>query len=144
MRKKETLNTYQAKFENWVSLTGSPQTARRYAQALEQFFSRIPREHPRDVLRFDVEDFKVMRLRDGVSARTVNFEVAVLRAFYNWLIDMEAVPLNPAKQIKRLREPEHVRKSLPGDVMERILKAVRNDEERLLVILAAHTGLRGN
>ena len=141
---KETWGSLQAKFENWVALTGSPETARRYARALEQFQKKIPRDHPRDVLRFDVEDFKVLRLREEVSPRTVNFEVSVLRAFYNWMIDMEAVTLNPATKVKKLREPEHVRKSLPLDVMERILGAVHTDEERLLVILAAHTGLRGN
>lgn len=145
MRKTiKTLKDYLAKYDNWITLTASRATATRYSKALDMFFRKIPQEYPQDLLRFDVEDFKVMRLRDGVSARTINFEVAVLRAFYNWLIDLEAVSLNPAIKIKKLREPEHVRKSLPPDIMERIFEAIETEEERLLVILAAHTGLRGN
>jgi integrase len=137
---------WQAKFENAMRLTGSQNTARRYSFALNNFFKRFPeKRHLEDFFRADVEDFKLLRMRDKVNPRTVNYEVSVVKAFWNWCIDSCGLELwNPAGKVKRIREPEQKKKALSEDTLKALLTACENDWERLLVLLAMTTGLRGN
>lgn len=95
--------------------------------------------------RADVEDYKILRRREEVSARTLNFEIAVVRAFWNFAIEMsEAALFNPASKVKRLREPEQARRALSNQIMERLLAEARHSYDRVIVLLALTCGLRGN
>lgn len=143
--RQSELHDLQASYENYVSLTASPNTSTRYAKALEQFFKRFSdRSEPEEFSRRDVEDFKIYRLRDKVSARTVNYEVSVVRAFWNWLIQMERVTWNPASKIKRLREKDPPRVSLSVEQQLALYRVCQNTGDDLLVGLALTTALRGD
>jgi integrase/recombinase XerD len=135
----------QAKFENAMRLTGSSNTSRRYAFALDNFFSRFPEKRRcEDFFRTDLEDYKLLRCKDKVSPRTVNFEVSVVRSFWNWMIDAmgENQLFNPASRVKKLREPEQKRKALTESQVKALFAACQNERETLLVVLAVTTGMR--
>lgn len=119
-------------------------SAIRYAKALTSFFARFPdRNHPEEFTRRDVEDYKIWRLREGINPRTVNYEVSVVRAFWNWMLEMERVTWNPASQVKRLKEREPVKTSLTVAEQLQLQKGCYRWADRALVALALTTGLRG-
>jgi integrase len=140
-----TIKDWQAKYENFVLNTTSRATAVRYSVALSNFFHRFPeKKKPENFFRLDIEDYKILRKRDGISPRTINYEVGVVRSFWNWLIEMSGQPyLNPASRVKRLREPQPPKRALEFSTLEAILQACDTTQERLLVLLGSTTGLRG-
>lgn len=133
----------QARYESYVSSTASPQTRDRYAKSLNAFFSYFPEKtDTREFSRSDIEDYKAYRRKAGVSATTVNYDVQIVRAFWNWMVDMEAATYNPASSVKRLKQQEPVRQSLTESSQIAVYGACLNANERLLVGLALSTGLR--
>ena len=125
-------------------MTTSRETARRYAKSLHAFFSRFPdRTHPEEFTRRDVEDFRIWRLREHISPRTVNYDITIVRAFWNWLMDQDRVAWNPAAQVKRLKEREAVKSSLTVAEQLQLQKGCYCWADKALVALCLTTGLRG-
>lgn len=144
MRKRSEMHDLQAMFERSIALTATPATANRYARALEVFFSHFTDyTEPEQFTRRDVEDFRIWRLREEISPRTINYEVGVARAFWNWLLLMERVTWNPASQVKRMREKEPPKTSLSIKDQMALQKGCYRWGDRCLVALALTTGLRG-
>lgn len=143
--KRITLRHYAGKYLNYMRLTASKATVIRYSKGLQSFLDRFQDKiYPEDVFRTDLEDFKLIRLREGKAPRTVNFELAVARAFWNWMIDIYELPLfNPASKIKRLKEPEQVRKAIREEALAALFEACEGHHEALLLRLGLTTGLRG-
>src|SRR5882672_1833375 len=140
-----TLYDLQARYENYIRLTPSRWTAVRYAKALDQFFRRFKDyKDPDQFTRIDIEDYRLQRLKEGTSPTTVNYEVQVVRAFWNYLMNMDEVKWNPASKVRRLKQTEPERKSLTLEEQERLYKYVNNRTvyDRLLVGLSLSTGLR--
>lgn len=142
--KRTELHNLQASYENYISLTASKQTARRYCGCLATFFSRFPEKaSPEEFTRRDAEDYRIWRLREKINPRTINYELAVVRAFWNWMIQMERVTWNPASQVKRLKEKEAEKTSLTIAEQMQLGKGCYVWADRALVALALSTGLRG-
>lgn len=142
---KISLHDLQARFERYVRFTTTPSTAIRYSQCLENFFKRFAdRNDITQFVRADVEDYQIARLRDGVIASTINYEIQILKAFWNWMIDSNYVTWNPFTKTKRLRMKEPERKSLTIAQQERIYETARalGLHAQVLVALALSTGLR--
>jgi integrase len=137
------MQSLQAQYERFVSATASPETSWRYSKSLDAFFGYFPeKKDPKDFSKMDVEDFKAYRRKAGVSATTVNYDLQIVRAFWNWLIQMEAAVYNPAT-VRRLKQTDPVRQSLSESSQSAMYDACLNDTERLLVALSLSTGLRG-
>lgn len=144
MRKRTELHDMQANYEYLVLMTTTGSTARRYSKALEAFFSRFPdKGRAEEFTRRDVEDYKIWRLREGLNPRTINYELTIVRAFWNWMIDQDIVTWNPAAQVKRLREKEAEKKSLSIADQLQLWKGCWSWADKALVGLALTTGLRG-
>lgn len=136
----------QAKYESYVALTASKNTAIRYAKALTAFFSRFEdKKTPDQFTRLEVEDFRVFRRREGISPTSINYEVQIVRGFFNWLIRMDEAEFNPCSKVKRLKEVEAVRSSLTEADQHRLYETAASTGkilDLLLVGLALSTGLR--
>ena len=142
--KPTELHDLQASFEHYVTLTTTRQTAVRYCRSLNAFFSRFPdKKHPEEFTRRDVEDFRIWRLREKLSPRTINFELGVVRSFWNWLLQMEICSWNPVSQVKRLKEKESLKTSLNVQEQLALQKGCFCWADHALVGLALTTGLRG-
>lgn len=144
MRRPEIL-TLQARFETYVLLTTSRATANRYAKALTVFLGRFPdRRAPDEFTRIDIQDFMLYRKKDGLAGRTINYEVGVVRIFWNWMMRQELVAYNPASTVKRFKEIESERQSLTEAEQGRLYTTARIMGKRnpLLVGLVLSTGLR--
>lgn len=140
------LKALQARYESYVTLTTSRATAVRYSKALDNFFDRFKdRTDPNEFTKMDIEDYKLYRLKDKVSAKTVNYELQVVRSFWNWLLRMDTVSYSPLSKIKRLKEKEPTRNSLTEAEQLRLYETARatgNPKDLLLVSLVLSTGLR--
>lgn len=127
-------------------MTTSRATAVRYAKALDAFFSKFSdKRHLDEFSRADVQDYLLYRRKDGVSARSINYEIGVVRAFWNWLGHQDLAAYNPAANVRRLKELEPERHSLTEDNQVRLYgtaAATGNPLDVLLVSLALTTGLR--
>ena len=143
--KRITLRHYAGKFLNYMRLTASKATVIRYSKGIQPFLDRFQDKiYLEDVMRVDIEDYKLIRLREGKAPRTVNFELSVLRAMWNWLIDIHDLPIfNPASKIKHLKEPEQVRKAIREEALVALFGACEGYHEALLLRLGLTTGLRG-
>lgn len=138
------LHKLQAMYEQSITLTTCRATAVRYSQCLEHFFRRFPDiDNPANIDRADIEDYKLLRLREGVKPVTVNYEITVLGGFFKWLMDMEMVSWNPASQVKKLKTQEPQKSSLSLSDQQQLRQGCFTDMDRILVGLALSTGLRG-
>lgn len=139
------IKPFWARFISSMALTASRATARRYDFALRNFFEKFPdKPNVEDFHRPDIEDYKVLRMRQGRKARTVNFELAVVKAFWNWMKDAcEVAIYNPAAHCRMVRQGEAKRKALSTEALRAIWSACNSDLDKLLYVVAATTGLRG-
>jgi hypothetical protein len=90
---------------------------------MDKFFDHFHgRQLPTDIHRWDISDYKEERLREGMAPSSVNLELAIIRSFYNWLIERELAEINPASGVKRAKVPERKPKGLPRFQVEALLK----------------------
>lgn len=136
------ISKLQAQYEQYINATASRETSKRYTKSLNAFFDYFPEKaDPREFAKLDVEDFKAYRRKKGVSATTVNYDITVLKGFWNWMINMDAVTYNPVT-VKRLRQKEPLRLSLTEPEQRDVYAACLNASEKLLVALSLSTALR--
>lgn len=137
------LHNLQADFERYVAATASRATVIAYANALTRFFDYFPTKiDPKEFAPMDVDDYKAYARKRGLSASTVNYDIQIARAFFNWCIRQDAMTYNPAAKCRRLKQKEPVRTSLSEESQRKVYQACLDDRERLLVGLALTTGLR--
>lgn len=139
------LHQLQARFERYVTYTASLKTSVKYSKILTTFFSRFEdKKKPTAYSRMDFEDYKIIRLQEGMKAATVNYELTVLGIFWNWLVNMNLVPFNPLSKIRRLKQIEPEKKALSITEQERLYETSRAlaFQDQLLVEIALGTGLR--
>jgi len=92
-----------------------------------------------------VEAVKLRRAQK-VSKSTVDKDLAVLKAFFNWCISRGLAVTNPVRPVKLFREDNSRLRYLSRDEYDGLLKAARTIttspylEDK--IVLAAHTGLR--
>jgi len=93
--------------------------------------------------RWDISDYKEQRLREGIKPSTVNLELAVLKAFWNWLMERELATYNPASKQKQAKVPEKRPRGLSREVIEKLLSECVTVRDKLIVLLPLTTGMRG-
>ena len=98
-----SIKYWQAKYERYLLATRSARTAYRWCTALENFLSRYrDRKTPDEISLMDVNDYRADRLKEGIESTTVDIEIDAIRAFYNWLTDVQDVPtFNPAAKFRK-------------------------------------------
>jgi len=87
-----------------------------------------------------IEKYKAMRLKK-VAPATVNRELASLKHMFTKAIEWKLVKENPAKGVKRLKEPPGRLRYLKIEEIKKLLDACA-DHVRSIVITALNTGMR--
>jgi integrase len=118
----------------------------KYEQVCRDWLSFLGRkaEKPVDVIsKAEAVAFRDSRAKAGLSPRTVNEAVKLVRGIYGEAVEQGTLGLNPFAGVDRLRDESDSAKKLPFTVEEvsRLVKHAEGDW-RGLVILAATTGLR--
>ena len=87
-----------------------------------------------------IEKYKATRL-EKVAPATVNRELACLKHMFTKAIDWGFVKANPAKGVKRLKEPPGRLRYLKTEEVEALLRAC-SDNIRPILVIALNTGMR--
>lgn len=146
MQKKPTITQYYFKYRLWLDNTCTEQTGYEYCWVIEDFLRRFKdKDHqlPDGFHRYDIMDYQEARTAEGIGPRKINYSLAVIRAFWNWMIDRELATVNPASRVRRQKEPETGRKALPLENIRTLLSICETVREQLLVMLPLTCGLRG-
>ena len=92
-----------------------------------------------------IEDVKLRRAQD-VAHSTVDKDLAVLKAFFNWCVARNLAAANPVRRVKLFHEDNSRLRYLSREEYDRLLEAARTIETSPYleekIILAVHTGLR--
>lgn len=90
----------QQRWEAYLRLTRPKSTLERYFRALNRFLRAFPGE--RDInsfLRPHINTWVEQRLAEGASVATVRTELAAIRAFFQFCVDMDWALLNPTTNV---------------------------------------------
>ncbi|HXI41911.1 MAG TPA: site-specific integrase [Bryobacteraceae bacterium] len=132
-----------------------PRTAQRYAAVLDHVARILGRKaFVEAITRPDIDDYKAVRSGEGseqhknrpITPRTINYEIAVLRTFFYFLIRERNLPIgNPCANFKQLKDPRVKAKRRPPTYrqaeIDRIFAACDGHEKTLFATLLL-TGLR--
>lgn len=143
--KKTIIYGYWEKYEATLWKTSGKRTYVAGCSLAMSRWARIfpDRDHPDDVTVLDIEDYRLHRIRQGATAKTVVRELAVLRAFWNWLIGIEWANHNPfsKRASDRIYDTREV-DGLEPAVFEELLLACQTNKEKALLLLLGNTGLQ--
>ena len=92
-----------------------------------------------------IEDIKLRRAQD-VARATVDKDLAVLKAFFNWSIARSLAASNPVSRVKFFNEDNSRLRYLNQDEYNRLIQVAKSIETSPFlaekIILSVHTGLR--
>jgi len=75
--------------------------------------------------------------------KTINCHLGTIRAFYDYLIDEEGIPLiNPVKKGYRLRLPRPLPRHLKDEQVRELFKEIKDARDRAMFMLMLRCGLR--
>jgi len=120
----------------------APGSIDQYVRSVNALIGAFPERRPQDLSRDDVETWIDMVARD-VSPATTNLRIAALKRFYAYLVDREIVTgANPTARLKASKLHRRKVDWLQADEDQALLKAPTTPQERIVVGLLRHTGLR--
>lgn len=132
-----------------------PRTARRYTAALDHVKRILGRKmFVEAITRPDIDDYKAVRSGESsdqhpdrpITPRTINYEIAVLRTFFYFLIGERGLPVqNPCAKFKQLKDPRAKAKRRPPTYREDELKGILAEcdkNEKAIFATFLLTGLR--
>ncbi len=76
-----------------------------------------------------------------INFRSVNYEIAILRNFFNYCIEKKYIDKNPCEGIKKLNELSRL-KTLSDDEIERLVAGATNKLTRDIIMFLIFTGCR--
>jgi integrase len=99
-------------------------------------------EHPDEVSRLDVHDYCIMRKRKGIAKSTLEWELKILCAFWNWMLDAEIASYNPfSGAVKRANLPPPEPRVITDEILSDIIATASTPFLQTFVLLAITTGL---
>jgi len=128
----------------------SPHTQKAYARDLEVFSLFLSQEGAlvEDVDRSLAAAFVSLQKSQGLSVNSLNRMISTLRGFYDFLLRMEGVSLNPFSQLKNFKLPRRLPKFLFENEMQNLLALPGEGffglRDRLVLELLYSTGCRAS
>jgi integrase len=143
IKRRELPPLFSIASEDWLKTrTGiAPETERSYKLAISQLKRQFGKQLLCDISGQDLVSYQVRRKRDGVSNRTVNLELGVLRSILRRYRMWEAI----AADVDFLKESPSPGRALTADEETRLLDVASKSRCRSLypvVMLAINTGMR--
>ncbi|SKA88789.1 tyrosine-type recombinase/integrase [Sporosarcina newyorkensis] len=140
----------------------SPKTIKTYKQVLDHFAEFCKERELQGIEATCVRDyvqymtFEKVKWDDhptniseqvGVSARTVNNSIRILRVFYNWAVKKRLASYNPAHEVSTQKEDEHTFEIFTDEEVKILLNSPNQRtytgfRDYVLMILVIDTGMR--
>lgn len=86
------------------SMTNAVGTVDREKSLIRQFLNHFGKKIPSKISIADIYWYIQQRKQNGISNRTINLELNLLRCIFKYAIHMRAAILNPAKEIKNMKK----------------------------------------
>ena len=131
---------------NTIKLDKSQHTLVSYTTAIEKFIDNFGINNFEDIKTIVPSQCREhqSRLRETLSASSVNAKVRPLKAMYNWFLTNEYIESNPWAKVKELKVPKKLVAFLSEDEIYAILRSCSRLEDKLILSLLITTGLRRN
>lgn len=120
-------------------------TIRNSFQTLQLFFifiKRIGKERIEDINRHDAEAFIEHEQDRGLKATTVKTRMALLKAFFRFLLKREIVGEDAFPWKMRIKLPETLPRAIDPEDVNRILEVNASVRDRAMILLLLRTGMR--
>jgi integrase len=113
-----------------------------YAQAARHLAAVLPDKPAEAVGPLDAQRVAVYLTAHLASPASVNLYLRAIKAVWNWAQQSEILPKNVFKSVKFIRDKRPGRDVYRTPELDRLLAACPDDRWRLIVALAATTGMR--
>jgi len=130
----------------------SPHTVSAYKADLEQFFAHInhPEQtvsHPNEITHHHIRNWMVEMMDSGITARTVNRKVAVLRKYFKFMLQADLITDNPTAKIQTPKTTKQLPVVVETDKLEHMLDHdfatdFAGTRDKLILELLFGTGIR--
>ena len=77
----------------------------------------------------------------GINFRSINYEIAILRNFFNYCIEKKYIDRNPCEGVKKLNELSRL-KTLSDDDIAKLVVGATNKLTRGIIMFLIYTGCR--
>lgn len=143
--KTKSFREWVIEFERYCWLMLAKTTVYRYSASLGRLMEYLKPKTVESLTSLDIEDFKLMRCREGALPNTVNTDLSAIRAFYSWLINVRELPVvNPANKPKFLRVLKQRNTALSLAALEALFDVCKDPRETALLLLGLTTGMRAS
>ncbi|MCF7889765.1 tyrosine-type recombinase/integrase [Candidatus Bipolaricaulota bacterium] len=145
------INTVVESYLNYKELDGlSSATIGQYKEILGYFMDFLDNDMlVEDITADVVRDYMKYLLDNGIKITTIAIRYRVLRAFFNWLVDKDAIEKAPTDDIKEPKTPNKYPYVLDEDQMKKLVKVTRDRldrwsgiRNRTIILLMLDVGLR--
>jgi site-specific recombinase XerD len=128
-----------------------PETITSYEKVIKQFFQYLRSVYPANKEPFqispsDIKNYLQEQLEKDKSISTVNKELAILKTFFNYLWEIDKVPVDPAVKLKRYKVTEKPNLDITYEQIIEVLHKVLNRADysplRKAIFLMAAKGLK--
>jgi integrase/recombinase XerC len=130
-----------------LSMDKSICTIRSYSIAVDKFFDSLDIKEFTDLEKITsaiCREYQAGLLKQGVKKSSVNAYTRPLKTIFNWMVENEYLPENPWMKVKLLKQPKRIIDFLSQEEQDRMLKACKNLQEKLVVAILLTTGMRRN
>jgi integrase/recombinase XerD len=123
----------------------SPNTLRNSFTANRSFLELVKRGGKRDldkVTREDIESYIEHEQDRGVKPSTINMRMQLLKAFFRFVIDREALGSEMLFNKVKIKVPEALPRAMDPDDVKRLLRVIMDTRDRAMVLVLLRTGMR--
>lgn len=133
---KQPIRVLQAQFEYFTLKTLGRTTMMSYSRALANLFRIYPDKFkPLDFYRDDIADYLIIRQQEGAGPISINLELDVIRAFWNWMIEYKEQAIQNIATVKRLKYVRAQKNRLTLSEFSRLMSEIH--DLRLLQVVRA-------
>ena len=126
----------------------------RERTAAKHFLPQFEKKELNNITPVDIKNYQIQRKLEiinlpknigkresEINFRSVNYEIAILRNFFNHCIEKEIIYKNPAGKIKRLNELSRL-KTMDGSDINKLIAGATNKLTMDLITFLVYTGCR--
>jgi len=117
-------------------------TIESYRQTAFDFVSFIGDLPLVSVRAVDIREYLAWLLAQGASPTSISQKLSALKSFFNHLELCGAVPVSPARLIRRKNPPRKLPHSLTVEEVEKLISAAKNPRDRAVIETFYASGLR--
>lgn len=128
---------------NFVKNNFAPTTLLLYKNAIRNLDSLFGYKPIKSITLIDIEEYKSIRLKT-VSPVTLNIELRTIKAFFNYCVQFNLLSHNQLSKISQIRIQEKKLLTFSTEEINLLLANIRHQKLKLIVTIAAYTGLRLN